>query len=91
MDRAEFLANRRKGIGGSDIACLVGQNPYKTAFELWYDKTQALDKEVDPDAEERMYWGLELEKLIAERYRDKGGEKRGYKYRIFGRYLPHMR
>lgn len=84
--REEFLESRRKGIGGSDIACLVGQNPYKTAFELWYDKTQALEKEVDPDAEERMYWGLELEKLIAEKY----AKEKGVKVQRVNQQLHHV-
>lgn len=85
--REEFLELRRQGIGGSDIACLVGQNPYKTAFELWHDKIQAQDKEVDPDAEERMYWGIELEKLIAERY----AKEKGVRVQRVNKQLHHYR
>ena len=30
MSRDEWLEERRKGIGGSDVAALLGLNPYKT-------------------------------------------------------------
>jgi len=68
LSREEWLQARKKGIGGSDIACLVGQNPYKTAFELWHDKMSTEQKEFDEDSKERMYWGIEFENLVAQRY-----------------------
>lgn len=37
--RAEFLAGRKKGIGGSDVAALLGLSPYKTPEQLWLEKT----------------------------------------------------
>ena len=30
---------RHKGIGGSDVASILGLNPYKTNVELWREKT----------------------------------------------------
>lgn len=36
---AEFLQGRTKYIGGSDIAAILGISPYKTAIDLWLDKT----------------------------------------------------
>ncbi|MGH3627235.1 MAG: YqaJ viral recombinase family protein, partial [Sciscionella sp.] len=33
--REQWLAERRKGIGGSDIATLLGINPYQSEYELW--------------------------------------------------------
>jgi putative phage-type endonuclease len=38
-----WLAARKKGIGSSDIATIMGQNPYKTARELWLEKTGAVE------------------------------------------------
>lgn len=38
MSKEEFLENRRKGIGGSDIAAILGMDKYKTPFKVWYDK-----------------------------------------------------
>ncbi len=34
----EWLAWRKKGIGGSDVASALGLSPYRTARELYYDK-----------------------------------------------------
>lgn len=34
-----FLKQRQKYIGGSDIAAILGASPYKTATDLWLDKT----------------------------------------------------
>ncbi|EPU7208284.1 YqaJ viral recombinase family protein, partial [Listeria monocytogenes] len=39
MDRTQWLLTRRQGIGGSDAGIIMGLNKYKTAFELWLDKT----------------------------------------------------
>lgn len=38
-NREDWLKNRRKGIGGSEISAVVGMNPYKTNVELWEEKT----------------------------------------------------
>lgn len=37
--RDDWLKNRRRGIGGSEIAAVIGQNPYMTNVELWELKT----------------------------------------------------
>jgi putative phage-type endonuclease len=34
-----WTAERRKGIGGSDLAPLMGISPYRTAYSLWLEKT----------------------------------------------------
>lgn len=42
----EWLANRRNGIGGSEISAVIGENPYMSNVELWELKTgrrQAVD------------------------------------------------
>ncbi len=38
MNREEWLEERKKGIGGSDVACILGMSPYKTNVELWEEK-----------------------------------------------------
>lgn len=37
--RSEWLKHRKSYIGGSDAACIVGENPWKTNQELWEEKT----------------------------------------------------
>lgn len=34
-----FHTERAKGIGGSEIAAILGISPYTTAYQLWLDKT----------------------------------------------------
>lgn len=35
----DWLKERQKGIGGSDISVILGINIYKTPYELWLEKT----------------------------------------------------
>lgn len=35
----DWLENRTKGLGGSDISAVIGMNPYKTNLDLFYEKT----------------------------------------------------
>ena len=37
-DRNEWLDYRRAGIGSSEIATIVGLNPYETPYQLWRRK-----------------------------------------------------
>lgn len=39
MDRVEWLAWRRAGIGASDAPIVMGVSPWSTPYELWCDKT----------------------------------------------------
>ena len=39
MARDDWLQERSKGIGGSDVATVLGLNPYKTPLSLWEEKT----------------------------------------------------
>lgn len=59
-------AERAKGIGGSDIAAVVGLSPWKSAFALWHEKKGNIPAgDIDP---ELAYWGNTLEDVIAERF-----------------------
>lgn len=64
MTRAEWLAARRIGIGGSEAAAVCGLDDYRSAFSVWLDKTGVLD---DADeASETAQWGGLIEPVIAE-------------------------
>ena len=39
IDKAEWLAMRRKGIGGSDSASVLDESKYTSRHDLWLDKT----------------------------------------------------
>ena len=46
---AEQLEIRKTGVGGSDIAVLLGLNPFKTTHELWLEKDDSYRTEkTDP-------------------------------------------
>jgi len=38
MERADWLARRRLGIGGSDVAALLGISPWHSQMSLWMEK-----------------------------------------------------
>ncbi|MGW7247749.1 YqaJ viral recombinase family nuclease [Streptomyces decoyicus] len=61
----EWHAARRNGIGGSEIAAVLGISPYESRFSLWHRK-QGL---IAPVAEsEEMYWGKVHEPGICRRF-----------------------
>lgn len=39
LTRAQWLELRRQGIGGSDVAAILGLSKWRTALEVWQDKT----------------------------------------------------
>jgi putative phage-type endonuclease len=60
--RAVWLAWRRHGIGGSDIAGLLGLSRYASPFSLWADK---VGLRPEPPATERQWIGREFEPVLA--------------------------
>ena len=40
LSHEEWLEFRRKGIGGSDAGAICGLNPYRTAINVFLDKTR---------------------------------------------------
>lgn len=65
LSRAQWLDLRRQGIGGSDAAAIVGMHPYKSAFQVYLEKTEMADEDIDSEA---AYWGRKLEPFVAERF-----------------------
>ena len=58
MSRQAWLAERRKTIGGSDAAGIVGLSRYATPYTVWADKTGRLPEQEDNEA---MRQGRDLE------------------------------
>ena len=69
-DREQWLSDRRRGIGGSDAAPIVGISPWATALEVYGDKTGTLPPR---QATRSMAWGLKLEEAIATAYSEETG------------------
>lgn len=72
MSRQEWLWNRKRGIGGSDASAILGFNPWKSAFELYIDKTSDEVHEINNDA---IYWGTILESIVADEFTRQTGKK----------------
>lgn len=56
-----WLDARRKGLGGSDMAAILGEDPYKGAIDVWLSKVEGLESKVD---RERTEVGNLLEPVI---------------------------
>lgn len=55
--RDQWLAERRKGIGGSDIPLIMGVSPYSdTQYALWLDKTGRIDHQLQTESMRRGLW-----------------------------------
>ena len=72
INRETWLNERRGGIGGSDAAAVVGLNPYKTPYMVWADKTDRLP---EPEDNEAMRQGRDLEEYVARRFTAATGKK----------------
>jgi putative phage-type endonuclease len=73
MSRAEWLEQRNKGLGGSDISAILGLNKYKTAFELYLEKNGQVElQEIDNEA---VYWGNVMEDIVAKEFEKRTGLK----------------
>lgn len=69
-DRTTWLAWRRLGLGGSDIASVVGLSPWKSQYALWAEKVGLVE---DDDETEMMEFGRRAEGLVAGYFRDRTG------------------
>ncbi|CAJ4810485.1 phage-type endonuclease [Burkholderia pseudomallei] len=75
MDREQFLIERKSGVGGSDAAPILGLSPFKTAYEVWLDKTRTELIGNDVDSLERVQFGRLMEDIIAREYARREGVK----------------
>lgn len=63
MTRAQWLEERKRGIGASDASAVVGCNPYKTNLQLWEEKTGRREPE-DISGKPYVKYGLDAEKHL---------------------------
>ena len=61
------MEDRSQFIGSSDIAAILGISPWRTAYDVWLEKTgQQLDEPPDPERERRLKRGQRLEPIVIE-------------------------
>lgn len=62
-DAPEWHEARRHGLGGSEIAAVLGLSPWESRFSLWHRKLDLAAPQPDNDD---MSWGRRVEHVIAE-------------------------
>ncbi|MBE7004421.1 MAG: hypothetical protein E7425_09090 [Ruminococcaceae bacterium] len=72
MSREQWLERRRKSIGGSEAAAIVGLSKWASPFSVWADKTGRLPDKPDTEA---MRQGRDLEDYIARRFMEQTGKR----------------
>ena len=72
MSHEDWLEERRRGIGGSDAAGIVGLNAYMTPYSIWADKTGRIPPKEDNEA---MRQGRDFEDYVAKRWEEATGKK----------------
>jgi putative phage-type endonuclease len=69
LTREEWLAERQKGIGGSDIPAILGIDRFRTPLDVFLEKTNRSQTEDN----KYMYAGRKLEPVIADMFHDQTG------------------
>ena len=67
----DWKKERQKGIGGSDVAAVLGVSRWKSPLRLYLEKLGEIEPEGD---NEYMLWGRKLEKLIIEHFAEITGK-----------------
>jgi hypothetical protein len=79
---ARFQAERQTGLGGSDIAAILGLHPWKSAHTVYCEKLGLTEPIVENDA---MWLGTVIEPELRKRY----AETTGYQIQASGRMKRH--
>lgn len=72
LSNEEWLSYRRRGIGGSDAAAILGISPWRTARDLYYDKLNVVKADMDENWV-ALEMGHLLEDLVARIFAKKTG------------------
>lgn len=70
--REQWLEERRKGIGSSDAAAIVGLHPYMSKADVLLDKLGMLQPK---EMTEAMRFGIEAEQYVADRFTEATGKE----------------
>lgn len=92
LNREDWLEARGRGIGASEVATIVGLNPYETPYQLWRRKMG-----IDPPKEMSflMKAGLYLEDAISQFFADETGstviKSSATEFMYISKEKPHLR
>ena len=72
MEKSEWLLARQKqGIGASEVGAMMGLSPYRTPFDVWFEKVSPEPIEIADNGP--MKRGRMLEEIVAKMYADESG------------------
>ena len=74
MNKQQWLRERKNYLGGSDLGAICGLNPYRTALDVYLDKTS---DDIEEDTNSAMRWGTLLEDVVAKEYAEVTGQTIG--------------
>jgi putative phage-type endonuclease len=70
-NKQKWLRERKNYLGGSDLGAIAGLNPYRTALDVYLDKTS---DDIRCETSPAMRWGNLLEEAVAEAYSEDTGK-----------------
>ena len=72
INREQFLLDRKQGIGGSDVAGIMGLSPWSTPLDVYNDKINPIlvEEELNDDLKR----GIRVEKYILQEYAETTNE-----------------
>lgn len=73
MSKEDWLEHRRKGIGGSDVAAVLGLSPWVSPYQVWADKTGRVP--IDLNSNEFEHWGTIMEPILANEFEEQSHKK----------------
>lgn len=73
QNKQQWLKERKTYIGGSDLGSILGLNNFRTALDVYFEKTS--EGIVEDSTSEAAYWGTVLEDVVAQEYAKRTGFK----------------
>ena len=70
MSREDWLLERKRSLGGSDMGAILGLNKWRSPYAVWAEKTSRIAEEEDNEA---MRQGRDLEPYVAQRFCEASG------------------
>jgi putative phage-type endonuclease len=70
---AAQIAERMKGIGGSDAAAVLGLSKFKTQRQLYHEKRGEWPADMESPESEVIWWGRALEPIVRQKYAETTG------------------
>ncbi len=72
LSQKDWLKYRKRGIGGSDVPAILGISKWRSALDLWLDKTNQTNEETEEN--EAMQWGNIMEPVIRNHFAEVMGK-----------------